>query len=48
MLQTDAVVDYGKCFAESCHTLKNDSAMVLIGSDVFERLEANIGTECPL
>ena len=48
MLESDAVVDYGKCFAESCYTLEGDSAMILRGSAVFEGLEANIGNKCPL
>ena len=48
MLESAAVVDYGKCFAESCYTLEGDSAMILRGSAVFERLEATIGNKCPL
>ena len=48
MIETAAVVDYGKCFAESCYTLEGDSAMVLRGSAVFERLETTIVKECPL
>ena len=42
MLEIAAVVDYGKCFAESCYTLEGDSAMILRGSAAFERLEATI------
>ena len=48
MLEMAAVTDYGKNFAESCYTLEGDSAMILRGSAVFERLEETIGAECPL
>ena len=48
MLETAVVVDYGKYFAGSCYTLEGDSAMILRGSAMFERLEATIGNKCPL
>ena len=48
MLEIAAVVDYGKCFAESCYNLEGDSAIILKDSAVFERLETTIGTVFPL
>ena len=48
MLEMAPVADYGKLFAESCYTLEGDSSMIIRGSAVSERLEENIGIECPL
>ena len=48
MVETAAVADFGKAFAEACYTLEGDSAMILRGFAVFRRLEETIGKECDL
>ena len=46
MVEIAAVADHGKIFAESCYTLEGDSAIILRGSAVFDRLEESIEGEC--